>query len=224
MSTIDDAIGKYLDEAVKGTPITSVASAILGLYLLRVDPQNSSHWAWLLSQDLAIGWEFSSTLKKTSVSTISLVIACAWSGPWLTRIVLQRLLRLARRSIEETIQHTYANARRLATTVGFKPEDFAIAQNWRRQHSKSLTRATRLSCFTYSLSAMSIATAIVSKSSIDLVVGVTALLLGTYASWRASLQFLRTYLPERILMDSSLGFPNVDLSKSVENAIKGNSD
>lgn len=221
MSAIEDTVGRYLDEAVKSTPITSIVAAALGVYLVGFDQPGTSHWAWLLSQKLAIGWDFLTFVRNVSVSTMCVIVACSWLGPWLTKLALRKLLHHARSTVENVIKHTYENAQRIASTEGFKPDDFAIAQNWRKQHSKLLTRSTRLSCFTYSLGLISLAAFATSRASIDVVVAALAFTLGTYTSWKASVQFIRTYLPERILIDSSLGFPTTDLYKNIDDAVNG---
>ena len=90
------------------------------------------------------------------------------------------------------------------------------AIDWRKMRGKKITRLLKVGSFLISISLITLGNLFHSKSWIDVILSILFIATASFICWGAFKLYIASYLPERMLLDASLGLDNFKIELNDE--------
>lgn len=207
MSSLDDLVGRYIDEVADFFPVSSAISFVLGVSILGARKSADGHGLLAtLLQDYGELWYFRDALFGLATWKILILVILSLSGPFIAKAISRAFQRAGMKGIKSEASRVFSRAAAISSSGGEISTPLTeAAHQWRAAREKSAMSAFKIASFGFSMSLILLFSFISTIDWFDLAMVALLAMAGGYASWKFSIRFFMGCLPERILRDASLG-------------------
>lgn len=210
MSATEKIAEKYIDEVVSLAPLEAAFTFAIGVCLIGAPPGTSGWMSWL-GQNFSRTWYLLDILLQQKVGTLGALLAAGVLSHTITRYALRKLLSFGEKDIAALTRRIYTRLTNLADNPSDLQRALQAATEWRRLRAIKVKRSIRLCTFCLATSLITLALTFRTRSVVDFVVAFSFLLLAASSLWTAFNSYIKAYLPERLLLDASLGLAEFKL-------------